>query len=263
MVAIRAWVRRGLAFHAEFLRLREGSEGAQITTWIADHPDIKAIQNFKSLAIPRPQVQKRRDGKWLYTPPRLLTGSFSHVDRDAARNLSAVVFGPYLLASAFAKDLYTCSQVKLCAELKLYNSGDTPADLAPQLLETMNTLATHLWRGGNFKATDRRVITVQYDMVKTLPGVVYFNVRTQTEQKLVSQQMWMDIVKFHNEENDITELPCYIEGEYGTMTLAALIDLDACARATLRLNPEGRQRSESSLYVTRDFACASRFRRPT
>lgn len=170
MVAIPAWVRRGLAFHAEFLRLREGSEGAQTTTWISDHLDIKGIQKFKSLAIPRPSYQKRTDGDWLYTPPRLLTGSFSYVGRDAARNVSSVVFGLDLPAATFLEDLYSCSQVKLCAELKLYNPGDTPSGLAPQILDTMSTLATYLWRQGNFKAIDGRVITVKYQMAKTLPG---------------------------------------------------------------------------------------------
>ncbi|KAH3966429.1 hypothetical protein HBI81_173530 [Parastagonospora nodorum] len=241
MVAIRACVRRGLAFHAKFLPLIDGLERAQITIWIVDHVRTEGVHKLGTLTIPHKRHVGKEDASWLYMLPRLLTASRCHESVDADENV--VFFGPDVPESEFHEESPICDQVKLCAELVLHNSGAEKTegwdDITVQLRKVIEGLVTRFWQQEYFKDPNRQSLTWTLPMVKTCPGIIDSSIRAQTVHTLVPQNIRMEIVRVKTGRIDAMEWRSNVEGDDTTVMLTALRDLDACARETSRVNPEG------------------------
>ena len=75
--------------------------------------------------------------------------------------------------------------------------------------------------------------------MKTYPGIVHSSIHTQTVRTLVPQNICMNIKRGVTHGIDAIEWHTDIEGGDTTTALTALLDLEACAREALRIEPQG------------------------
>jgi hypothetical protein len=175
MTSVRAWIRRGMTSHGDYVKLSNGFEGLNVSTWIEDYIETLGRIRIAELKIPHRTVSSGRDVEWQAKPSRLLTATSRLQKRrrsdgpDYSRLM--LTFRPDLPANVFTASTPTTGQFDLCTELGIVPTSAVE-ELALQVISAMEALAEHVTQRNNYLHS--HLVSIVWDMliVKTLPGLI-------------------------------------------------------------------------------------------
>jgi hypothetical protein len=196
MTSVRAWVRRGMTSHGHYIKLSNGYEGLEVSTWIEDHTESLGKISIAELKVPDYPVSSVRHVEWLATPARLLTATLCYRRRQRSESTAcshkSLTFGPDLSATAYIASTPTTSHVDLCAELSI-RPTNAVKELTLQLISAIEALADHVTQSNIL--SNSRLNRIGWDMliVKTFPGLVNPSDSPPPERKQMPQKRSMQL----------------------------------------------------------------------
>jgi hypothetical protein len=247
MTSVRAWVRRVMTSHGHYIKLSNGYEGLDVSTWIEDHTESLGKISIAELKLPDYPVNSVRNLEWLATPARVLTATHCYRRRSESTECTdkSITFGPDLSATAYIASTPPTSHVDLCAELSI-RPTNAVEELTLQLISTIKALADHVTQSDIL--SNSRLDRIGWDMliVKTSPGLVHPTDSPPPERKQMPQKRSLELHRLKSSRTNKV-IWCFVPGLCNKPgDIATFIELDAYAREPLRCTYLG-----SSLH---DFA---------
>jgi hypothetical protein len=233
MTSVRAWVRRGMTSHGDYLKLSNGCEGIEVSAWIEDHTEKVGKRSIAELKLPHRTDSYDRHVGWRARPARLLTATLCRRRRRRSDGIlcsdSSLSFRPDLPATAYTESTPTIGQLDLCADIGI-KPTTAVEELALQLISAIEALADHVTLSNSL--SDSGLIRIVWDMliVKTVPGFVHHCDSPKPERKQMPQKrsQFLQRREFPLRNGKMWSL--ITENRWNRKDIATLVELDAYAR---------------------------------
>lgn len=167
MVAVRAWVRRGLAIGTNYMKLESGLEPVALSLWICDYMFESSSNELCNLILPKSKYARQI----MRSTPRTITGHLWQSQRLSCGQSSATSltgFSPplsHISATDYANTSLTRNLVQLCLALESDRKRDEKLEnYCKELIRVIESLTEHFSTSTVLKWDRSKSTTVTWDL---------------------------------------------------------------------------------------------------